>query len=279
MIVLVDAMNLLFIELGAAKSSLFKEGKDLDAKNWPFFISILMHRVHNIFSTYNNVVFCWEGKNSLTRRKEIYSEYKGNRTKAKEEISYELMIDFIPKFQKLLESYPCKSITADGCEGDDVIYAIAELEHKFQEVLIISTDNDLSQIQEKFGDNVSMYNPVKKKYVVKQNVVLEKAIVGDKGDNIPGISKIGAKTFEKMLADSEYMEEVLNKGNNRKIMEQFLDVVDLSKLPENLKNNILEKYKKEFYSFSPDTIEQFFWDNKCKELISRWGTVKTKIMT
>ena len=107
---------------------------------------------------------------------------------------------------------------------------------------------------------------------------MNKAIVGDKGDNIPGISRIGEKTFEKMVADENFMEEVLNKGNNRKIMEQFLEIVDLSKLPDSLKINILDEYKKEPYSFNPDTVEQFFWDSKCKEQLSKWGTTKTKIV-
>jgi len=278
--ILIDSSNLCFIEMGAAKSVLFKEGKDLDAKNWPFFINVLMSRVHNIFSTYNEdeIIFCWEGKNSTKRRKSIYSEYKGNRGKAKEEVSYQLLMEFLPKFQELLKSYPCKSMIIDECEADDVIYALAEELHKENGVVIISTDNDLSQIREKFGENVSMYNPVRKQFIVKYNVVLNKAIVGDKGDNIPGISRIGEKTFEKMIADENFMEEVLNKGNNRKIMEQFLEIVDLSKLPESLKINVLNEYKKEPYSFNPDTVEQFFWDNKCKEQLSKWGTTKTKIV-
>jgi DNA polymerase-1 len=237
-----------------------------------------MSRVNNIFSTYENIYFCWEGEGSLERRRAVYSEYKRNRDEAKKEPSYELMKNFIPAFQEMLTGYPCKSIRVAKCEGDDVIYTLAERFYQDHEVLIISTDNDLSQIRERFGENVSMYNPVMKKFIIKENVILSKAIIGDKGDNIPGISGIGAKTFEKMMLDEAFFEETLNKKNNRMIMEQFLEIVDLSKLPEDLKKQINLEAEKNFNKFDPDKIEQFFWNNKAKELVKRWGSASTKII-
>ena len=279
MIVIVDAMNLFFIELGASVSILRKEGKELDKENFPFFINVLMNRVNNIFSTYENVYFAWEGKNSTKRRKDIFPEYKGNRGKNKEEEHYKLAMEFVPKFQEIIKSYPSKSIIVEGCEADDVIYVLSS-KYKNEGVLILSTDGDLVQIGEKFGaENVQMYNPVKKKFIEKKNVVLEKAIVGDKGDNIPGISGIGEKTFQKMIDDKDFFEKTMAKGNNRKIFEQFLEVVDLSKIPKELEEAILSQDESlEFSKFDPDTIEQFFWNNKSRELLGRWGTAKTKII-
>ena len=100
-----------------------------------------------------------------------------------------------------------------------------------EEVLVISSDGDLVQIMNHV-DGVQIYNPVKRVFLEKDpDVVMRKAIVGDVSDHIPGLYRIGPKTFEKMLLDKALFSEKM-KGDNREIFERFKKIVDLSVFPK-----------------------------------------------
>ena len=94
----------------------------------------------------------------------------------------------------------------EDVEADDVI---ATLVSNFSEdkILISSPDKDLTQL---VNENVIQHNSmsdiffdengVKEKFGVFPNKVAELlALVGDKSDNIPGITKVGEKTAAKWL--------------------------------------------------------------------------------
>lgn len=275
--ILVDTMNVVFIVFHMARKQLHDQGKVLDEENLGFYIHLLINKLHQIMITYPNPIFCWEGYHSLDWRKSIFPDYKANRKQQKTEDEYLVMKKFFPKLEEILNFYPCKQIRVDEAEADDLIFTLSE-KYQNEEIIIISTDGDLSQIMN-FFPNVSIYNPIKRMMVEKKpNVLIEKAICGDASDNIPGLFRIGPKTLEKMLLNNGEWEKVMKKGNNRKIYDNFLKIVDLRLFPDDIKQKIKKvddeiKYNK----FNPDQLELIFWDLKLQDILKRWENIKGDI--
>ena len=278
MVTLIDTLNIIFIEYHIARKKLHDEGKLLDEENLPFYAHVLFSKLNNLFSTYGNLIFCWEGKNSLGWRRSIFPDYKMNRKEQKNEEEYKTLKSFFPKIQEALNYYPCKQIESKNAEADDIIYILSK-KYKDEGVTIISTDGDLTQIRNFFGKNIEIYNPVRKTYAKeKPNIIEEKAICGDSSDNIPGLYRVGPKTFEKMLEDSTQFTKVLSKNNNKQLFESFKKIIDLREYPKETHEDILKiEGSIEYNKFKPENIEMFFWENKLKQLLDRWVFSKEEI--
>lgn len=271
---LIDKSNLLFINFFMAQRELLelKNKENIEKEDYPFILHTILNSLQYLFANNDNIIFCDEGKNSTKWRKEIYPDYKANRAEFKASLSYEHFNNIKPIVEEVLQYFPCKIVSVENTEGDDVIFALAE---KYRDVKIISTDKDLIQIIN-IIEEASLFNPIKKKFAEKNLYIIEeKAIIGDKGDNIPGIPGIGEKTFQRMLTDTEFYNKKMANGN-REIYERFLKIIDLSQCPfiQNIKN-----YEEtiSFNTFDSDSILDFFMRNKLTDLMLRWPSIKSKI--
>lgn len=274
MITLIDKSNLLFINYFMAQRELIdlKNKENIEKEDYPFVIHTILNSLQYLFTNNDNIIFCDEGKNSTKWRKEIFPDYKANRAEFKASLSYEHFNNIKPIIEEVFKYLPCKVISVENTEGDDVIFALAE---KYRNVKIISTDKDLIQIINLI-DEATLFNPIKKKFVEKNLYIMEeKAMIGDKGDNIPGIPGIGEKTFLKMINDAEFYNKKMANGN-REIYERFLKIIDLSQCPfiQNIKD-----YEETipFNTFDSDSIMNFFMKNRLTDLLLRWPSIKTKI--
>lgn len=272
--VLVDHMNFVFISFNMAKRELKERGvEEFTEEHIGFFYHTLFNGYNRLFKTYGQLIICHEGKGSLDWRRSIYPEYKRNRDEGKKDPSYLVLKGTFDKIEEVLNYYPCKQIRVDGAEADDVIYALARhYGEQGEDVLIISTDGDLAQIMD-YSDTISVYNPVKKNFAKKKfdELVKYKAIVGDKSDNIPGLYRIGDKTFLKMLEDRKLWNEKM-KGDNLDIYEKFLKIVDLTAFPKDKHEEAVRLCEETDYSqFSIGNIEHFFYDNAMQDHLTRWG--------
>jgi len=135
-------------------------------------------------------------------RKELYSEYKSNRTKSKSKRPdwfIDLKSDIVRDYEGC--------ILTDNCESDDMIRIWAH-QHRLhndlsREQVVVSVDKDLRCIPGKH------FNPRTKSFFrVSANEADHnywvQMLMGDSVDNIPGIPKIGPKTAEKLLKDCEF---------------------------------------------------------------------------
>lgn len=144
----------------------------------------------------------WDCENSIafmssgdSWRKELYPEYKANRIQDKP-IHYWTVEEVARKM-----CYP----TLPGYEADDMV--IMEAFNSVDDWVICGQDKDLRQIPGTFWD------PVKQ---IKEEVSLERAIknfwtqvlTGDRGDNIPGLDRIGPKTAASILEGLEGETEI-----------------------------------------------------------------------
>ena len=218
--------------------------------------------------SYGQLIFADEGRGSLEWRRSIYPEYKANR---KHDDSYQIFRDHLKDVDELLSLFPTKKIAVEKAEADDVMYALATyFADEGEDVLIITGDRDIAQLVN-YSDKIKVYSPTLKIFREKQpNLILEKAIVGDPSDNIPGIPRIGIKTFEKAMTDKNIWNSKIQP--NIDIVNRFIKIVDLSKAPAFLKEEAILQYNaKQYREFDPQSIELFMFNNGLKEHLSKWS--------
>ena len=268
--ILIDMMNMVFIEYYMTKRVLKERGKEEFTKeDIPFYYHNFFTFFNRIIKEYGEVVVCWEGEDSLKWRRDIFPDYKRNRDGKKGEEDYKTLMGCIPEIRECLNNYPVKQLSVKGAEADDLIFTLAM--HYDGDHTIISTDKDLTQIL-KFKPEISIYNPIKKTFAKPHKyLVEEKAIVGDKSDNIGGLYRVGEKKFEKMMEDKVFFNSIMNKGNNKEIFKQLLKIIDLRNIPNELKSRIVEANENTNYNtLQRENVEEFYFRYKLKELLMKW---------
>ena len=149
-------------------------------------------------------------------RNEIYQDYKANRSDAPD--------DLIPQFEyirKSVKAFSLSSVEMLNFEADDLIATYSEqILKKGAKVTIVSSDKDLMQLLKK---NVRIYDPIKSKYlnkddvknkfgVVPEKVVDVQALAGDSSDNVPGVPGIGVKIAAELINQYSSLENLLIKA-------------------------------------------------------------------
>ncbi len=157
---------------------------------------------------------------SQTFRKEIYPEYKANRTAPPE--------DLIPQFGLIRQAtrafnLPC--IEKEGFEADALSATYARLaEAAGGDVTIVSSDKDLMQL---VTPQVSMYDGMKDKQISIPEVIEKwgvppekmidlQSLTGDSTDNVPGIPGIGPKTAAQLLEEFGDLDTLLARASEIK---------------------------------------------------------------
>jgi 5'-3' exonuclease len=193
----------------------------------------------------NILVWCWEGRNSGQRRREIFAEYKSGRKTRK---SLTRVFEFLSPEQekenfkmqllKLKEYFsilPVYQMEIENLEADDVIAYISNNLFKNDRKIIVSSDRDYYQL---ISENVLVYRPVKKELMGTESVLKEtgcsprnfaiyKSILGDPSDGIPQIKKgLGSKTIMKMfpfLAENNIysIEDIINFAKTKNEDEKY----------------------------------------------------------
>jgi DNA polymerase-1 len=178
---------------------------------------------------------------SQTFRKEIYPEYKANRTAPPE--------DLIPQFGLIRQAtrafnLPC--IEKEGFEADDLIATYARIAEKAGgDVTIISSDKDLMQL---VTPSVSMYDSMKDKQISIPEVIEKwgvppekmidlQSLTGDSTDNVPGIPGIGPKTAAQLLEEFGDLDTLLARASEikqNKRRENIIAFADQTKIAREL---------------------------------------------
>jgi DNA polymerase I len=178
---------------------------------------------------------------SQTFRKEIYPEYKANRTAPPE--------DLVPQFGLIRQAtrafnLPC--IEKEGFEADDLIATYARLaEAAGGDVTIVSSDKDLMQL---VTPQVSMYDGMKDKQISIPEVIEKwgvppekmidlQSLTGDSTDNVPGIPGIGPKTAAQLLEEFGDLDTLLARASEikqNKRRESIIAFADQTKIAREL---------------------------------------------
>lgn len=178
---------------------------------------------------------------SQTFRKEIYPEYKANRTAPPE--------DLIPQFGLIRQAtrafnLPC--IEKEGFEADDLIATYARIAAEAgADVTIVSSDKDLMQL---VTQQVSMYDGMKDKQISIPEVIEKwgvppekmidlQSLTGDSTDNVPGIPGIGPKTAAQLLEEFGDLDTLLARASEikqNKRRENIIAYADQTKIAREL---------------------------------------------
>lgn len=211
----------------------FKNGNGLHTNAIYGFHLMLNHLLERVQPTHALVAF---DAGKTTFRTEMFTDYKAGRAKTPEEFREQL-----PYIRDMLKGLGIRFYDLENYEADDIIGTfdkLAENEDEY-EVTIVSGDKDLIQLADnntvveiskkgvaEFEEFTPAYLMEKMGITPKQFIDL-KALMGDKSDNIPGVTKIGEKTGLKLLLEHGSLEGIYEN----------IDSFKASKMKENLIND------------------------------------------
>ena len=194
---------------------------------------------------YDKVVVFWDGIGNSSVRREIYPKYKLNRRQTMNEYQHESYRYQKERVKQYLEECFIRQIRVDNNEADDLIAYYCLIGTDEQKV-ILSADQDLIQL---VSPTTSIYSPIKKFFIRNgekinmlgqqiphENVRTIKVIMGDKSDNIDGISLMGDKTFLKFFP--EVVDRVVNVSDILERGQQLLEEHKSNKALMNLTKGI-----------------------------------------
>src|ERR1700722_5329369 len=158
--------------------------------------------------------------------------------------------DAIPDVKRLVRAFNLPVLELDGYEADDIIGTLARDacagEEKYT-TYMVTPDKDFGQL---VNEHVLIYRPgrmgdgaeilgvpeVLAKWGVKRCDQVRDilGLWGDTSDNIPGVPGVGEKTAQKLIAQYDSMENLLDhaaeqKGKLKESLEKFRDQAILSK--------------------------------------------------
>ena len=254
-ILLIDGSSLIFRAFYAIKNLTTKDGVFVNGVYG--FLNMYYKALELTNPTHVFVAF---DKGSKTFRHTEYSDYKGTRDKAPNEITYQFGI-----LKDLLSSMNVNYLELDEYEADDILGTIAKLAQKEGfEVDIFTGDRDYLQLVD---DNIFVYltkkgiseiklmdnNAIFEDFGISPKQLIEvKALQGDSSDNIPGVKGVGEKTALKLIQEYGNLENLYENLGKLK-----------GKLKENLENEkdkaYLSRYLGEIYLNVPidKNIEDF----------------------
>jgi DNA polymerase I len=207
-------------------------------------VNMLKRIIKDYSPTHMVVVFDAPGK---TFREELYPEYKAHRPPTPKDLSSQ----FAPLIQ-LIKAMGLPLLCVDGVEADDVIGSIAHFATQQEIPVVISTsDKDLAQLVNQHVTLIDTMSQttldiagVKNKFgIAPEQMIDYLALVGDTSDNVPGVSKCGAKTAVKWLTQYQTLDNLLANADaiSGKIGESLrasFDIVKLSKQLVTIKTNL-----------------------------------------
>lgn len=160
-----------------------------------------------------HVVVCRDLPGGSPERKAMIPEYKAHRTAPEPDLRHQL-----DAYPQLFSELGMANIALQGWEADDLLASCARfgLENDW-DVVIVTSDRDAYQLIEK---GVTVVRPegvivteqvVEKKYGVAPRLYHRlAALVGEPGDGIKGIDRVGVKTAAKLLSHwDEKLDDVI----------------------------------------------------------------------
>jgi DNA polymerase-1 len=204
------------------------------------FTNTLLEFLEKFEPSHIAAVFDAPGK---THRHEEFAEYKATRDRMPEDLS-----EALPYVFRMLEAFNIPVLRVEGWEADDVIGTLAKrADAEGMTTYMVTPDKDFAQL---VSERTWLYRPgragkepelldadgVCEKYRIERvdQVIDLLGLMGDTSDNVPGVPGIGEKTAQKLLADFDTVEGLLDrldelKGKRKETLTEFADQARLSK--------------------------------------------------
>lgn len=173
-------------------------------------------------------------RSSKTFRNDEYKDYKANRDKTPNELSYQFGI-----LKDVLDSMGVKYTDLDGFEADDIVGTYAKMAKEAGDrAVLITGDRDYLQLVDEdvlvyltkkgVSDTVEYtVEKIEEEYGITPKQLIDvKGLMGDKSDNIPGVDGIGEKRALDFIRKYGSIENLYDN----------LDDISGKKTKENLEN-------------------------------------------
>lgn len=224
-----------------------KSSKEIPTNAILGFFNILIQLLKQEQPEYFAICF---DRGETTHRKQEYSEYKANRSKAPDELYKQIVI-----VQELLKQANLNYLDSPGYEADDIIATLCKTPNMHKK--IYSSDFDLMQL---INESTTVLRPIKgpqkyeeyntekffEKYHIQPHQVADyKGLSGDSSDNLPGVPGVGPKTAIKLINEYKNLENIIADAENikgtlgKKILENK-HLAELSKKLATLENDVPE---------------------------------------
>ncbi|HEK9986778.1 TPA: DNA polymerase I [Streptococcus equi subsp. zooepidemicus] len=232
-LLLIDGSSVAFRAFFALYNQIdrFKNHSGLHTNAIYGFHLMLDHMMKRVQPTHVLVAF---DAGKTTFRTELFADYKAGRAKTPDEFREQF-----PYIRDMLGALGIAFYELEHYEADDIIGTLDKMAEHTEipfDVTIVSGDKDLIQLTDantvveiskkgvaEFEEFTPSYLMDKMGLTPEQFIDL-KALMGDKSDNIPGVTKIGEKTGLKLLHEYGSLEGIY----------QHVDSFKPSKMKENL---------------------------------------------
>ena len=210
---------------------------------------------------FSKLLICWDGRNGIKLRRQIYSEYKKSREKQRDNRTWINPHNFISLARdELSQITPRFDLADDRAEADDVIALICGY-LKEEKKVILTRDKDMYQL---IDNNCLMFDFHTKKWIGEKEVIKDlgilpsqvikyKAMVGDPSDNYPGMQGIGPVRAKN----------IFKSGENYNPNQEFIKYKLLATIPfpgfDAYEFN--ERFKKA--TLKKDMEKELDWDDLC----------------
>ncbi len=201
------------------------------------FLQMLKKLIETENPDYLAMTFDAPGADTQTFRKELYDDYKANRSAMPEDLRVQM-----PYFRHLVEALNIPILEQPGVEADDLIATLTDRARDLGfDVCIISADKDLMQL---LCPQVIMYDTMREKKYTPEDVIERfgveparvryvLALAGDTSDNVPGVPGIGEKTGGQLIAQFGDLENLLaniDQVSGKKRQENLREFADQARL-------------------------------------------------
>jgi 5'-3' exonuclease len=239
------------------------------------------------FQKYGEMVIVADGGGNW--RKDVFDLYKAARKKNRDEskLDWDGILKIKQKIQdEIKEHFPYRVMHVWGCEADDVIAVLTQETQsfgKYEDVIIVSSDKDFVQLQKQ--GNVQQFSPFTKKFIKDDHsdeTLFEHIVKGDGSDGVPNIlsqddvfmvdgvrqKSVSKKFLSELWEAYPNLETVLDKEQLDKF-NRNKKLIDLSEIPEDVKENIINIYGKTKVVKGKGKILKYLVKNKCTQLVDK----------
>jgi hypothetical protein len=275
-VILIDLNQVMISNLMAQNRGNLSELPSKDAVRHSILNTIRAFNV-KFKDEYGETVLCADAADPW--RRDIFPNYKHQRRKGRVEsqIDWDGLFKIMTEIrEEFITKLPYKVLHIEKTEADDIIATLVAQQTE-DLYLIISGDKDFIQLQH-YG-NVYQFSPLLKSFIGEQEdatvFLREQIIKGDRSDGVPNIlsdDDIFLRDERQRPINKKRLEEWSNIDNiplgseTRKYYDRNKKLIDLSMIPNNIVESIINRYKN-YKMNDRSLLLQYFIDNKLKALI------------
>lgn len=206
----VDGTNLAHRAHHALSNTRLRNNSGADAWVIHGVVGMLARAIETVSAT--SMLFALDSPGGCPQRRQWAPDYKAGRAPQDPELVRQLQA-----IGDQLTSAGIAVATADGWEADDIIASVATTaEGRGASVAILSSDKDLHQV---IGEQCVVLKP--EGHIVDEKALMAKygvggsrwveyaALIGERADNLPGVSGIGPKRAAGLIAAVDDVEDAI----------------------------------------------------------------------